>query len=96
MKEPDVKSLDNYNFSPWWSDIDYKQLPQNTKIGDPGKNWETQPRLAVVTTHTIIAVMVHCYLGFNGLTHPEPGSKIGIFTCVLCGNFIYNKDFYQK
>ena len=28
----------------------------------------TQPRLAVVTTHTIISVMVHCYLGFNGLT----------------------------
>ena len=28
----------------------------------------TQPRLAVVTTHTIIAVMVQCYLGFNGLT----------------------------
>ena len=28
-----------------------------------------------------------------GVTHPEPGSKIGIFTG---GNFIYNKDFYQK
>ena len=39
MKEPDVKSFDNYKFSLWWS-----------------------------ATHTIIAVMVHCYLGFNGLT----------------------------
>ena len=27
-----------------------------------------QPRLAVVTTYTIIAVMVHCYLGFNSLS----------------------------
>ena len=38
------------------------------------QNWwswqelRTQPRLAIVTTHTIIAVMVHCYLGSNGLT----------------------------
>ena len=28
----------------------------------------TQPKLAVVTTHTIIAIMVHCYVGFNGFT----------------------------
>ena len=27
----------------------------------------THPRLAVVITHTIIAVLVHCYLGLNGL-----------------------------
>ena len=27
----------------------------------------TQPRLAVMITHTIIAVLVHCYLVFNGL-----------------------------
>ena len=40
MKESDVKFFDNYNFRVWWSDIlyDYKQLPSNTKIGDPTKS----------------------------------------------------------
>ena len=40
MIEPDMKCFDNYNFSLYGQIFDYKQLPSNTKIGDPGQNWE--------------------------------------------------------